>query len=186
MKKLVLAITLSLATYAAFAQTNTTTLTNGTPASAVPVSDTFLNSLQGYFTSFGSNTWTGTKGFVETGAAYQKNINFGNEMKLGVDIKDLSTNLSVYAEAQAMNALGLGGVNSSEVGVALGYRLHDIQALVGLLGGYSFADKTGEGTVSFELQKKLTKNTHAFIEFAPTYESRSVRDYLIFGAGFSF
>jgi hypothetical protein len=184
MKKLAMLVMLVVSTAGAQTTNGPVLSTNYPPVANPP--DTFLASVQNYFTSFGTNTWTGTHGYLETSALYQHNINFGNEMELGVDIKDMSTNVAVYIGAQADNALGLGGVLSSQVSVGLAYRLHDIQAKVMLNGGYDYNLKSGIGAVDFQLQKKLTQNTFAYIGFAPTYDKNSVKDYLKFGAGFTF
>lgn len=157
-----------------------------TPAVGTPVSTTFLGSVEDYFTAFSTNTWAGTKGFLQTGAVYQKNINFGNSMELGIDVKDLSTNIALYADASALNALGLGGVIDSQVGLLLGYRIHDVQAIVGLRGGYDFKSEQGEGSLVLGVMKKLTENTFAGVSFEPTLVGDKVFDYLKLNAGFTF
>ena len=185
--RIISAITACFLTFAGLnsnAQTNAPS-TNA-PASATGIQDVFLGDVQSFFTSFSTNTWAGTKGYLETGAAYQKNVNFANTMELGVDVKDISPTLSLYAGAKALNALGLGGVVSSEVQAKLAYRLHDVQAYMGLGGGYNFQAKDGEGSLSLGLMKLMTTATFVDVALEPTLIGKSVKDFLMFKVGFRF
>jgi hypothetical protein len=170
----------------AAAQPSTNTPPAAAAPPATPVSDTFLGDFESYFTSFGSNTWSGERGFLQTGAAYENQVNFGSQLELGIDVKDLSTNASLFIDTQAINAIGLGNVVSAETGLALGYKIHDVQLIGGLGGGYNWLNKKMQGSAYAELQKKLTSNTHAYIELAPTYVGKKMQNWLMLGAGFEF
>lgn len=179
MKKILALLLLSA--MSVFAQTNTNAVAPP-PAST----DSFLGDVQSYFTSFSTNTWAGTKGYVETGALYEHKINVGNFMELGVDLKDLNTNLSLYATAQAVNAVALGDTTEATARLGLGYRTHDVELILSAGAGYGWADKTPEGVFGVQLRKKMTSKTFAGLGADQAILGKSSNTRIFLLAGFSF
>ena len=175
-------VTVIFATATLFGQTNSPA-TNPPPAAA---SDTFLSDVQNYFTSFSTNVWSGTKGYVETGALYEHKINVGNFLEAGVDFDDLSTNFSLYGAAQSINAVALGDTTEATLRLGVAYRTHDVQLMLSAGAGYAWATKAPEGVIGVQLQKKMTSKTFAGLgaDQAILGKSSNTRVFLL--AGFSF
>jgi hypothetical protein len=187
MKKTLILLTAALTlALSATAQTTPPPIPTNAPAATqpAPTSESFVGTVESWMTSFSSNTWSG-KGFISTGAIYEHKVNVGNYADLAIDVKDLSTNLSLYAEAGSVNALALGATVDADAGIGLGYKIHDVQILLSGKGGYSWLNKGIEGEVDLALQKKMTANTFLEIGLGQTIQkSSNTRGFL--GAGFTF
>jgi hypothetical protein len=161
---------------AAHGQTiNTASGTNGVPAGAPvavgasntpPVVTTPGNAFaeaETWLTSFGTNTWAGGHGFIETGAAYQNQVNIASVLEIGYEVYKPSTNLSLEIAAETFNAGVAGTVLAQDGYLGLAYNVKDVQ-IVGQVGaGYNFVSAKPYPSLGVEFRKRLSSNRHAFI-----------------------
>jgi hypothetical protein len=174
-KKVLVFAALALLAIPSFAQTN----------SAPSSTDSFLGDVEQYLTSFSTNTWNG-KGYVETGALFEHKLNVGNFLEAGVDLKDLTTNMSLYSSAEAVNAVALGPTQEATVSLGLGYKIHDVQLMLSAGPGYDWASKSPVGQISFQLQKKMTARTFSGLGAAQYILGKSSNTRVFLLAGFTF
>ena len=185
MKKIIpflLALALPLA---AAAQTNTAA-TNTVAAPQVQNQTQFYQTAMSWMTSFSSNSWTGTHGFAEAGAASQNNVDVASTLGLGYNVWSASTNSGITLNSVTLNA-GIAGVIDEEIfGAAWRLNIKDVQLLAGVGGGYNWPDRKGFGELFAELQKKMTANTHLFIRMDEQWEGKISAPIVSAGAGFEF
>jgi hypothetical protein len=193
--KSVLIVGIVLAALAPFAEAAETNTPPALPSSQAdtnapaPVNpSTFFGDAEGWFATFGSNTWTGARGFVETGAAYQNNVDIASTFELGYNAWSPSTNSTsgLVIDSETLNA-GIAGVILSQVmDVAWRLDIKDVQILAGIGGGYNFQTSRAFPDIFGELQKKLGANTHAFIRLESQISGKTAAPIVAAGVGFSF
>ena len=155
-----------------------------TNAPAAPPS--FTQSVTGFFTSFGTNTFNNTRGWVETGVAYQNNIDFASQLELGLQIKSTGTNSGLYLISETFNAGIAGTIVSEQIDAGWGLNIKDTRILFFAGGGYDFPNGKLFPSVGGEVQKRLTENTFAFVRLEEQWSGKTSAPVVAIGGGFTF
>ena len=154
---------------------------NGTVAgisNAIPAADTFLTTVQKYFTSFDTNSTTFKK-------ANEIDVMVSADTKDGVTSAGLGLNYSLWSfvgvEGIVRNA-GIGGVVvSAQGGVSVSRVIYDVKASFYVDGGYSFQLSTPYVESGVRVFKALSSNTAAGIGTYLQADAKGIRG----GAGIS-
>ena len=154
---------------------------NGTVAgisNAIPAADTFLTTVQKYFTSFDTNSTTFKK-------ANEIDVMVSADTKDGVTSAGLGLNYSLWSfvgvEGIVRNA-GIGGVVvSAQGGVSVSRVIYDVKASFYVDGGYSFQLSTPYVESGVRVFKALSSNTATGIGTYLQADAKGIRG----GAGIS-
>lgn len=134
---------------------------NGTTSPQPPSPINAANTVYAWVTSFSTNTWNGTHGFAETGAAYQHQLQFADVLTVGANIYTFSTNgLGLTVSDTMLNAGIAGTIVNDAADLSLRYDYKDVQLLAGAGPGWYKPENRYSVDAKLELQKKPTANTH--------------------------
>lgn len=186
-RQLVIASILVLLAMPVAAQTNAPLSTNATPQS-------FLSTVEGYFTSFNTNLATfSTNAPYESwaGVAYQAGLRLG--ANLAVEAKPFSGAPGLMLGSVSLLADTVGTIAQQEVDVGWSIVHYDVEVTLGAAGMYTFQngyDAYGKGLnggIFVEAKKALTANTFAGVRAEEVLCSgRANQPILTLFGGFTF
>ena len=147
-------------------------------SNAIPAADTFLTTVQKYFTSFDTNSATFKK-------ASEIDVMVSADTKDGVTSAGLGLNYSLWkfvgVEGTVRNA-GIGGVVvSAQGGLSVSRVIYDVKASFYVDGGYSFQLNTPYVESGVRVLKALSPNTAAGVGTYLQADGKGLRG----GAGIS-
>jgi hypothetical protein len=191
-KSILLGASLLLAGYHAQGQTtntnnstNTNTNTAQLPTNAASILAPFQTAEQ-WLTSFSSNTWTGTHGYIQTGATYQNQLQFADALELGLNVLSTGTNSGLSLSDNLLTAGIAGTIVSDSLDVAWRFDVKDVQIQFGAGPGYDKPNDRLFADIMGELQKKMSANTHAYLRLDLPYEGKSSGLQVTIGLGGEF
>ena len=185
MKKLILMISLlAAASLAAKAQTNIIPASG--PATNAPSILAPLATAEGWLSSFGSNTWNATHGYIQTGAAWQNQLQFADALEAGLNVLEAATNSGLTLSDNLLTAGVAGTIVSDAVDAAWRFDYKDVQWQFGAGLIYDKINDKLAADIMGELQKKMTPNTHAYLRLDLPCEGKKSALQLIIGAGGEF
>jgi hypothetical protein len=168
--------------------TNTNTNNNTGPVtnSNTPSITAPLATAEYWLTHFSTNTWSGTHGWIQTGAAYENQLQFADAVEVGFKVYSASTNSGLALDDQLLTAGIAGTIVSDELDVAWYYDVHDLQLLAGAGGGYDRSSERVFPGFFAEGQKKTSANTHLYLRAGMQYEGKKTPGMVILGFGGEF
>jgi hypothetical protein len=164
--------------------TNTNTapvIISNTPSITAP-----LATAEYWLTHFGTNTWSGTHGWIQTGAAYQNQLQFADALEVGLNLASFNTNSGLTLSDQMLNASIAGTIVSDCLDLSLRYDIKDVQIQFGAGPGYDKVNDKLFADLMAELQKKISANTHAYLRLDCPYEGKKSGLEVILGVGGEF
>ena len=156
--------------------------TNATP----PTPDSFVKTVENYFTSFDTNLdltfgATNYRGSVIVGADYVQSVNISSSLGISYDIgKGFS------AESTTRNAGIAGVILSQQAGIGYNLVIHDLKITGFIEPGYDFNSRQVYGAIGARLSKALTTHTFAGIGLEEHIGSRVSTPILSVFTGFTF
>jgi hypothetical protein len=187
--KIVLLSILSLLALPALAQTNGVS-TNAPTATSNAASNSItaaVGTAYTWLTSFNpTNTWVGAHGYVQTGAAYQNQLQFADALEAGFNVWSPATNSGVTISDNLLTAGVAGTIVNDSIDFAWRYDIHDVQLQFGAGPGYDKLNEKVFADIMGEIQKHTTPNTHAYIRLDLPFEGKKSALELIAGIGGEF
>lgn len=171
----------------AFAQTNTS------PVIPAPTTQSFIQSVEAYFSSFDTNSQTfSTNSPYElwTGAAYQSGINLGAQ--IGVEARPIAKYPGLMIGSVSTLSSTVGTIAQEELDFGYSIRHYDVELTLGAGAVDTFAGGSAspgfKGSVFAEVKKALTANTFAGMRIEGLFGGGSKANVPMFGvfAGFTF
>lgn len=193
MKKTILLLTLALASLCASAQTAPPTPTSPPAAAQAPTPQTFIQSVEGYFSSFDTNSQTfGTNAPYQmwTGVAYQNGINLGAQV--GIEGNPFSKWPAFTIGSVSTLAATVGTIAQEEFDFGYSIVHYDVRLTLGAGAVDTFHGGTGpsgiKGSVYASVEKALSANTFAGVRVEGLFGGGSKANVPMFGifAGFTF
>jgi hypothetical protein len=145
-----------------------------------------FQTVEQWFTSFSSNTWSGTHGYIETGAAYQNQVQFADSLELGFNVLSTGTNSGLTLSDNLLTASIAGTIVSDSLDVAWRFDVKDVQIQFGAGPGFDKPNDRLFADIMGELQKKMSANTHAYLRLDLPYEGKKSGLEVIIGLGGEF
>ncbi len=139
-----------------------------------------------WLTRFSSNTWSGTHGYIETGAAYQNQVQFADALELGFNVLSTGTNSGLTLSDNLLIAGIAGTIVSDSLDVAWRFDVKDVQIQFGAGPGFDKPNDRLFADIMGELQKKMSANTHAYLRLDLPYEGKKSALEVILGLGGEF
>jgi hypothetical protein len=162
--------------------TNTAPVTiSNTPSITAP-----LATAEYWLTHYGTNTWSGTHGWIQTGAAYENQLQFADAVEVGLKLYSASTNSGLALDDQLLTAGIAGTIVSDALDAAWYYDVKDVQLLAGIGGGYDKVNDRAFPDGFAEVQKKTSANTHLYLRGEIQYEGRKTPGIVTIGFGGEF
>jgi hypothetical protein len=145
-----------------------------------------LQTAEQWLTSFSSNSWSRTHGYIETGAAYQNQVQFADALELGFNVLSTGTNSGLTLSDNLLTASIAGTIVSDSLDVAWRFDVKDVQIQFGAGPGFDKANDRLFADMMGELQKKMSANTHAYLRLDLPYEGKKSGLEVIIGLGGEF
>ena len=145
-----------------------------------------LQTAEQWLTSFSSNTWSGTHGYIQTGAAYQNQIQFADALELGLNVLSTGTNSGLTLSDNLLTAGVAGTIVSDSLDVAWRFDVQDVQIQFGAGPGFDKPNDRLFADIMGELQKKMSAHTHTYLRLDLPYEGKKSALQVTLGLGGEF